>query len=114
MSAAGFMGAGEFLARWLARIPSEVTNEIRLGLPGSPGGGGSDFASFDASGAPGFSLGSLPWDYFAYTWHTNRDTYDKLIFDDLKSNVVLIATLVCQACEDPTFVNREHRALPVN
>jgi hypothetical protein len=114
MSGAGFMGAGEFLARWLSRIPSEVTSEIRLGLPGSPGGGGSDFAPFDAAGAPGFSLGSLPWDYFAYTWHTNRDTYDKLIFDDLKSNVVLAASLVYLASEDPLTVPRDKRVMPMS
>jgi carboxypeptidase Q len=54
------------------------------------------------------------WDYFSYTWHTNRDTYDKLVFDDLETDVALTACLVYQACEDPTFVARDRRVLPMD
>jgi hypothetical protein len=114
LSAGGFLNAGEHLARWLSRVPDNITRDLRISLPGTPGRGGSDHAPFVAAGAPAFGLGSNPWDYSSYTWHTNRDTYDKLVFDDLKNNVVLIATLVYQACEDPTFVDRERRALPVD
>jgi hypothetical protein len=114
ISAQGLMSAGEFLARWLSRIPSEVTSEIRLSLPGLPQGGGSDNASFVAAGAPGFSLGALNWEYGTYTWHTNRDTYDKLVFDDLKHNVVLTACLAYLASEDPQFLPRERRVMPTN
>jgi len=112
--AGGFINAGEHIARWLSRVPDNITRDLKLSFPGMPGGGGSDHAPFVAAGAPAFGLGSNSWDYFSYTWHTNRDTYDKLVFDDLKNNIVLIATLVYQACEDPTFVNRDHRALPIN
>ncbi len=114
MSAQGFVNAGEFLARWLTRVPSEVTRHIQLGLPGMPGGGGSDNASFTTVGAPGFGLGSNSWDYFAYTWHTNRDTYDKLVFDEIKNNVVLAASLAYLASEDPQFVPREKRVMPID
>ena len=31
---------------------------------------------------PYLHLSSLDWSYRDYTWHTNRDTYDKLIFDE--------------------------------
>src|ERR671918_140600 len=48
-------------------------------------------ASFACYGAPGFSLGALSWDYRTYTWHTNRDTFDKIVWDDLRNNVVLTA-----------------------
>jgi hypothetical protein len=114
MSAAGLINAGEHLGRWLSRIPREITEDIKVDLPGMPAGGGSDNASFDAAGAPGFGLGSLNWDYFAYTWHTNRDTYDKLVFDDLKDNVVLVACLAYLASEDPQFISRERRSMPVD
>ena len=67
-----------------------------------------------AAGAPGFGLGSLPWDYFLYTWHTNRDTYDKLVFDDLRKNVVLTACLAYLASEDPAFIPRDKRIMPEN
>jgi carboxypeptidase Q len=60
-------------------------------------------------GTPGFNLGSGDWDYGRYTWHTNRDTYDKISFDDVKNNAVLAAMLVYLASEDTTRVPRERR-----
>ena len=114
ISASGFINAGEFLARWMSRIPTLITNDIKLSVPGMPAGGGTDHASFVAAGAPGFGLGSLPWDYFLYTWHTNRDTYDKLVFDDLRKNVVLTACLAYLASEDPAFIPRDKRIMPEN
>ena len=42
----------------------------------------------------------------AYTWHTNRDTFDKLVFDDLKTNAMLVAMLAYQASEDPERMPR--------
>jgi carboxypeptidase Q len=114
LSGGGLLNAGEHLARWLSRIPGEVTRDLKVGFPGMPAGGGTDNASFAAAGAPAFGLGSLNWDYFAYTWHTNRDTYDKLVFDDLKTDVVLIACLAYLASEDPQFIARDRRVLPTN
>ena len=112
MGAAGFMNGSEHLARWLSRIPTEVTLNIKMSFPGTPAGGGTDHSSFDAAGVPGFGLGATNWDYFSYTWHTNRDTYDKLVFDDLKNNVVLVACLAYLASEDPEFLSRERRIMP--
>ncbi len=112
MSASGFLSAGEHLARWLSRVPSEITQQIDVTFPGMPAGGGSDHSSFDAAGVPGFGLGALNWDYFSYTWHTNRDTYDKLVFDDLRNNAVLVACLAYFASEDPAFVQRDRRVMP--
>lgn len=114
MSGAGFMNAGEFLARWISRIPSEVTADLRLTFPGMPSGGGSDNASFVAAGVPGLGLGSNSWDYFMYTWHTDRDTYDKLVFEDLKANAVLVACLAYLASEEPAMIPREKRVLPLD
>jgi carboxypeptidase Q len=114
ISASGLINAGEHLAHWLSRVPGEVTRDLKLRLPGMPAGGGTDHSSFDAAGAPGFGLGAVNWDYFPYTWHTNRDTYDKLVFDDLKDNVVLVACLAYLASEDPEFINRERRVMPLD
>jgi carboxypeptidase Q len=112
IGSSGFFSGAEHLARWLARTPDNITRGITVSFPGMPGGGGTDHASFVAAGVPSFGLGSNMWDYFSYTWHTNRDTYDKLVFDDLMSDVVLTTCLVYQACEDPTFVGRERRIMP--
>lgn len=111
ISAQGLVGAGAHLATWLSRIPSEITQHIRLTVPGSPGGGGSDYASFICAGAPAFSLGSLDWGYGTYTWHTNRDTFDKIVIDEVKNNAVLTAMLVYLASEDPQRVPRDRRTV---
>ena len=56
-----------------------------------------------------------PYDeYRQYTWHTNLDTYDKIVFDDLKQNATLAAMLVYGASEDPERMTRETANLPVN
>ncbi len=107
ISGQGFKNAGDYIKRWLEAVPKSMKDSIRTTFPGSPSGGGSDNASFVAAGAPGFSLGALNWSYFNYTWHTNRDTYDKVIFDDLRNNAILTAILVYMACEDPTFFPRD-------
>ena len=114
MSGAGYLHSYEYLTRWLSKTPSYIRDSIKTTFPGSPGGGGSDFASFDAVGAPGFSLGALNWSYFNYTWHTNRDTYDKLVFDDLSNNAVLVAILAYMASEDPNRASTEKAVLPIN
>ncbi len=101
---AGFKYSGDFLPKWLAAVPKAMRDSIRTSFPGTPASGGSDNASFVAAGAPGFSLGALGWSYFDYTWHTNRDTYDKIVFDDLRNNAILTAILVYMASEDPKFM----------
>ncbi len=111
ISMQGLIGAGEHFANWLARIPTEISGGIDLNVPGTPGGGGSDYAAFICYGAPAFSVSSLSWGYGTYTWHTNRDTFDKVVFADLKNNATLVAMLAYLASEDPQKVSRERRAV---
>lgn len=115
MSASGLVGASGPLMNWLAKIPAEVTNYIDFSAPGTPSGGGTDHAAFICGGAPGFNLGALSWGYFDHTWHTQRDTYDKVVFDDLRNNAVLVASLAYLASEDPERVSWERRSvMPTN
>jgi hypothetical protein len=111
MSASGLVNASRYLAGWLSRLPNEITRHITFGFPGRPPGGGSDHASFVCSGAPGFGLGSLGWEYGTYTWHTNRDTFDKVVLDELRSNAVLAAMLAYLAAEEPERVPRDRRLM---
>jgi carboxypeptidase Q len=111
MSASGFPDAAASLARYLARVPADITRHIKFNFPGNPSGGGTDHASFVSCGAPGFGLGSGDWDYGRYTWHTNRDTYDKISFDDVRNNAALTAMLVYLASEDTVRVSREKRTV---
>lgn len=114
VSMQGLTRAGESFTRWLAQIPSALTNEIRLNIPGRPGSGGSDYAAFICSGAPSFSLSSLSWSYSPYTWHTQRDTYDKIVPEDLRDNAVLTAMLAYLAANDDETVARDRSFLGNN
>lgn len=111
ISGQGFLHAYDYMGRWLEAVPEDITKHIETTFPGTPGGGGSDYASFVAVGAPGFSLSSLSWSYWNYTWHTNLDTYDKIIFDDVRNNAILTAILTYMASEDPEKTSREKASL---
>ena len=112
ISGQGFLNSYDYLSDWLSAVPRNVTKHIETDFPGIPGGGGSDYASFVAAGVPAFSLSSLSWSYSNHTWHTNLDTYDKIVFDDLKNNVILTAILAYKASEDVDKASREKRIMP--
>jgi len=114
LSGAGFLHSYDYLSRWLSAVPIDITKHIKTNFPGAPSSGGSDNASFLAAGAPAFSLSSLSWSYSNYTWHTNRDTYDKIVFDDVRSNAILTAILTYMASEDPNRTSKEKIVMPIN
>ena len=115
LSLQGLPGAAPFFQRWFSAVPREMVDSIRVDAPGLPGGGGSDHASFICAGAPAFMLGSLSWDYGQYTWHTNRDTYDKVVWDDVRRNAVFVAMLAYLASEDDARIPRDRRTdMPVD
>ena len=114
ISMQGLTGVAPFFAAWFAKMPSELISEIDLVIPGSPGGGGTDNASFVCAGAPAFGLSSLSWDYNTYTWHTDRDTFDKVVMDDVRDNAILTAMLAYLASEEPEMLPRERRVLASN
>jgi carboxypeptidase Q len=97
----GLVHSPEHINTWLDRIPTEFKSAIRFNGPGRPAGGGSDDFAFGCQGLPAFGLGATGWDYGNVTWHTERDTYDKVVFDDLKYNATLTAMLAYLASEDP-------------
>ena len=114
ISGQGFLNSYDYIGRWLSAVPDSFRTDLKTTFPGYPGGGGSDFASFVAAGAPAFSLSSLGWSYGIYTWHTNRDTYDKIVFDDLKANVIITAIMAYMASEDEATTSRVKAVLSVN
>ena len=62
----------------------------------SRGLGGSDNTSFNAAGLPGIGVFQDPIEYFTHTWHTNLDTYERIIEDDVKSSAIVISAVVYQ------------------
>jgi len=56
--------------------------------------GGTDSTSFNAAGLPGIGLGQDPIEYNSHTWHTNLDTYERIIEADVKKSAVAIASAI--------------------
>lgn len=113
LSAAGLTNIGPHLRDWYAKLPSFFTdsmsaNVVSWSFRDAPTGnpGGTDGAVFACYGTPSIGMGGVSWNYGSYTWHTNRDSYDKVVFDDLKHNATLAAMMAYLASEDPTFIDR--------
>lgn len=61
----------------------------------------SDYASFNAAGLPGIFIEQDPIQYDSYTWHTNLDTYERVIEgDNVKSAIVIAAAVYHLAMRD--------------
>ena len=56
--------------------------------------GGTDHLSFDAVGIPGFEFIQDPIEYETRTHHSNMDTFDHLLFDDLRQASIIVAAFV--------------------
>jgi carboxypeptidase Q len=56
--------------------------------------GGTDHLSFVAQGVPGFNFIQDPIEYGTRTHHSNLDTYDHLVIDDLKQAATVVAWTV--------------------
>ena len=97
--------ATDNLISWLHAVPSSISGWVRLSANASPVGpsGSTDGWTFQCRGAPVHGMGALGWDYSNTTWHTNRDTYDKVVIDDLKNNATLVAMLTYMADKDPNL-----------
>ena len=58
--------------------------------------GGTDSTSFNQAGLPGIGLGQDPIEYNSATWHTNLDSYERIIEEDAKRSAMAIAAAVYQ------------------
>src|SRR5687768_14904894 len=56
--------------------------------------GGTDSTSFNAAGLPGIGLSQDTIEYNSHTWHTNLDTLERIVEDDVKKSAVAIAGAV--------------------
>jgi Zn-dependent M28 family amino/carboxypeptidase len=69
-------------------VGAAVTRSRRLG--------GSDNTSFNQAGLPGIGMGQDPIEYGTHTWHTNLDTYERILEDDVKKDAMVVAWAVYQ------------------
>ncbi len=58
--------------------------------------GGSDHTSFNEAGLPGISMQQDPIQYQSYTWHTNLDTYERVLDQDAIASAITVAAAVYQ------------------
>jgi carboxypeptidase Q len=56
--------------------------------------GGTDSTSFNEAGLPGIGVQQDPIEYNSHTWHTNLDTYERIIEDDARQSAMVIAAAV--------------------
>ena len=76
--------------------------------------GGSDNTSFNQAGLPGIGMGQDPIEYNSHTWHTNLDTYERILEDDVKKDAMIVAWSVYQlAMRDELLPRLSASEMPV-
>ena len=53
--------------------------------------GGTDSTAFNNAGLPGIGFGQDPIEYNTHTHHTNLDTYERIVEDDVQASAIEIA-----------------------
>jgi carboxypeptidase Q len=72
--------------------------------------GGSDNTSFSNAGLPGIGMGQDPIEYGTHTWHTNLDTYERILEDDVKKDAMIVAWSVYQLAMRDSLLPRLAKA----
>ncbi|WP_234735249.1 M20/M25/M40 family metallo-hydrolase [Tellurirhabdus bombi] len=89
--------AGAIFAQWL-----EPLKDLGATTVASRSSGGTDHVSFDRVGLAGFGFIQDAIEYSTRTHHTNMDSYDHLLADDLKQAATVVASFVYNAAmRDP-------------
>lgn len=98
----GNEAAGSIFKQWLAPF-----NDLGATTVTSRNTGGTDHQSFDALGIPGFQFIQDGIEYNTRTHHTNMDTYDRLIADDLKQAATIIASFAYNTAQRAEKIPRK-------
>ncbi|HEY3440058.1 MAG TPA: M20/M25/M40 family metallo-hydrolase [Paludibaculum sp.] len=68
--------------------------------------GGSDHTSFSVTGLPGVGLATDMIEYMTHTWHTNLDTYERLVPEDAIQSSTVVAALAWHLANREQMVPR--------
>ncbi|HLB54423.1 MAG TPA: M20/M25/M40 family metallo-hydrolase, partial [Gemmatimonadales bacterium] len=68
--------------------------------------GGTDHLSFVAAGVPGFNFRQDPIEYSTRTHHSNVDTYERLVIEDLKQAATVVAWTAYVLANRPEMMPR--------
>jgi Zn-dependent M28 family amino/carboxypeptidase len=103
----GNAAAGPIFKSWLEPFKDLGATTITINNTG-----GTDHQSFDAVGIPGYQFIQDAVDYGTRTHHSNQDTYDRLIEDDLKQAATIIASFVYNTSERAEMIPRKELPQP--
>ncbi|MES1216103.1 MAG: M20/M25/M40 family metallo-hydrolase [Bacteroidota bacterium] len=103
----GNKSAGEIFRQWLAPFNDMGAKTITISNTS-----GTDHLSFDAVGIPGFQFIQDGLEYDTRTHHTNMDTYDHLVADDLKQAAVIVASFVYNTAQRDEKIPRKELPKP--
>ncbi len=84
--------AGEVLRQILA--PFADLGVVGAGTYNNRTSPGSDHAAFSVNGLPGIYVDQDPLAYGEVTWHTNLDTYERVVEEDAKKAAIVMAAVV--------------------
>jgi Zn-dependent M28 family amino/carboxypeptidase len=98
----GNKDAGPIFAKWL-----EPFKDLGAGTITISNTGGTDHLAFDGVGIPGFQFIQDQIEYNTRTHHTNMDTYDHLVPDDLKQAATIVAAFVYNTAQRDQKIPRK-------
>ena len=105
----GNKDAGPIFSKWL-----EPFKDLGAGTITISNTGGTDHLAFDGVGIPGFQFIQDQIEYNTRTHHTNMDTYDHLVPDDLKQAATIVAAFVYNTAQRDQKIPRKAQAQTQN
>jgi len=99
--------AGPIFQQWLAPFKDLGATTVTIANTAS-----TDHAALDAIGIPGFQFIQDPMDYIARTHHSNQDTYDKIVPDDMKQMATIVASFVYNTAQRDEMIPRKPLPAP--
>lgn len=103
----GNKDAGPIFSKWL-----EPFKDLGAETTTINNTGGTDHLAFDAVGIPGFQFIQDEIEYNTRTHHTNMDTYDHLVPEDLKQAATIIASFVYHTAQRDEKLPRKEMPKP--
>ncbi len=103
----GNKAAGPIFEEWLKPFHDLGATTVTVSNTG-----GTDHLSFDGVGIPGFQFIQDEIEYDTRTHHTNMDTYDHLIPEDLKQAATIIASFVYNTAQRAEKIPRKELPKP--
>lgn len=94
--------------QWMLPFADMGCSTINIGNTG-----GTDHLSFDALGLPAFQFIQDRIEY-GRGYHTNMDTYERLLMGDLKQNAIIVAAFIYQAAMRDEQLPRKPYVAPKN